>query len=65
MDRKRYHDLNDHFYDGAPEWELTEEEIKDGWHWCHEWDLLLVGPIPDGEWGDNPDVCMCGHKKPV
>jgi hypothetical protein len=23
---------------------LTEAEIKEGWHWCHEFDGLLVGP---------------------
>jgi hypothetical protein len=23
---------------------LTEEEIADGWHFCWEWDQLLVGP---------------------
>ena len=23
---------------------LTEDEIKDGWHFCCEWDGLLVGP---------------------
>lgn len=24
--------------------ELTEEEIKKGWHFCYDWDGLLVGP---------------------
>lgn len=23
---------------------LTDEEIKEGWHWCLEFDGLLVGP---------------------
>jgi hypothetical protein len=23
---------------------LTDEEIAEGWHWCAEWDGLLVGP---------------------
>lgn len=23
---------------------LTEQEIKDGWHFCVEWDGLLIGP---------------------
>lgn len=23
---------------------LTTEEIKEGWHFCHEFDGLLVGP---------------------
>lgn len=24
--------------------QLTEEEIAEGWHFCLEWDGLLVGP---------------------
>lgn len=24
--------------------ELTDSEIADGWHWCHDFDGLLVGP---------------------
>jgi hypothetical protein len=23
---------------------LTEEEWEEGWHWCHEFDGMLVGP---------------------
>lgn len=23
---------------------LTEEEINCGWHFCADWDLLLIGP---------------------
>jgi hypothetical protein len=23
---------------------LTEEEMKRGWHWCYDFDLMLVGP---------------------
>lgn len=26
---------------------LTEEEIKAGWHFCWEWDGLLIGPGMD------------------
>ena len=26
------------------EQKLTKEEIEAGWHYCHEWDGLLVGP---------------------
>lgn len=33
---------------------LTEDELKEGWHFCHEWDGLLVGPgMKEGE------VCRC------
>lgn len=24
--------------------ELTEEEIMQGWHWCQDWDFMLLGP---------------------
>lgn len=24
--------------------ELTDEELKEGWHFCVEWDGLLIGP---------------------
>jgi hypothetical protein len=27
--------------DGLP---LTSEEIAEGWHFCYDWDGLLVGP---------------------
>ena len=27
-----------------PRVELTEEEIARGWHFCWDWDGLLVGP---------------------
>lgn len=23
---------------------VTDEEFKEGWHFCYEWDGLLVGP---------------------
>jgi hypothetical protein len=40
---------------------LTLEETSQGWHFCPEWDGLLVGPESDGEWGDNPKQCRCGR----
>jgi hypothetical protein len=30
-----------------------------GWHWCLDWDGLLVGPGTP-EWGENPKTCDCG-----
>jgi hypothetical protein len=33
---------------------LTPEEIKEGWHFCHEWDDLLVGPGME-----EVHVCTC------
>ena len=28
----------------AKRFRLTQEEIAEGWHWCYEFDGLLVGP---------------------
>jgi len=39
MTSERYWELEG-FYDGK----LTEEEVKEGWHFCPDWDGLLVGP---------------------
>lgn len=37
---------------------LTEEEIKEGWHFCPDWDFLLVGP-------NMPEIqgCVCKQGK--
>lgn len=37
---------------------LTEEEWKQGYHWCLEWDDMLVGP---GQ--DEALFCSCDHPK--
>lgn len=34
---------------------LTTEELKKGWHFCWEWDGLLVGP----EMPDELSPCHC------
>jgi hypothetical protein len=34
---------------------LSAEEIAAGWHWCEEFDGMLVGP---GMWGDWSCDCM-------
>lgn len=54
MTTERYNYLMwDHF--GEPEATLTEQEIKAGWHFCPDWDFLLIGP------GDpEMDCCGCG-----
>jgi len=37
---------------------LTKEEVKEGWHFCSEWDQLLVGPgMPE------KDACICFSNK--
>lgn len=38
--------------------QLTEAEIAEGWHFCAEWDGLLVGPeMPEME------SCLCHETK--
>lgn len=39
---------------------LTEEEISEGWHYCYDWDDMLIGPIMP-EW----DACICDIKKRI
>lgn len=39
MTGERWQDLMDN-----PDGRLTGEEMAAGWHWCPEWDDLLVGP---------------------
>ncbi len=34
---------------------LTDDEIRDGWHFCGDWDGLLVGPTMPME----QDCCTC------
>lgn len=34
---------------------LTPEEREKGWHFCNEFDGLLVGPAEDPEW----ECCTC------
>ena len=33
---------------------LTNEELLEHWHWCPEWDYLLIGPGMD-----EMDACIC------
>lgn len=44
MNRKRLHELE--MGDG----ELTKEERDEGWHFCVDWDGMLLGPTsPENE----------------
>lgn len=40
-----------------PNAQLTEEEVAEGWHFCPDWDFMLVG-------NDTPekDGCCCSAK---
>lgn len=49
MDDKRYQEAN------TGDCVLTQSEIDEGWHFCYEWDCLLVGP----EMEDELAVCTC------
>jgi hypothetical protein len=50
MNRERYIEL-----DRAGEG-ITKEEHEAGWHWCYEWDGMLVGPDTE-----EALVCSCNH----
>ena len=39
MTSERYWEL-----ETSPTAELTKEERAEGWHWCIDWDGMLVGP---------------------
>jgi hypothetical protein len=39
MTKERYKELNN-----STQGSLTTKEVNEGWHWCDEWDGLLVGP---------------------
>ena len=60
MTDERWHELMD-----SEDSELTSDEAAQGWHWCWEYDGLLVGPPMPldycSEWGSDPNECMCGY----
>ena len=37
----------------------SQEETLMGWHYCAEWDDMLIGPIMEMEWS----CCLCRIKK--
>ncbi len=50
MNRERYIELS------KSGMGLTNEELERGWHWCGEFDYMLVGPNTD-----EALVCSCGN----
>ena len=42
---------------------LTPEEVAEGWHWCLDWDCLMIGP-GTYEWADGDECPYCDHKIP-
>jgi len=55
MTDERYHQLMEGPDDEAV---LTPEEMSQGWHWCPEFDFLLINPEMTMEW----EICQCGFK---
>lgn len=45
-------------YEGPEDVRLTKDEVKEGWHFCFDWDCLLIHK-------DDPeyDCCTCPHKE--
>ena len=61
MDKDTYYGMPVDRYDflmeeTGPCVRLTEDEMNRGWHWCQDWDDLLVHP-------DSPEFrhCRCVH----
>lgn len=50
MNKERYNELE------STGLGLTKEEYHQGWHWCNEWDGMLVGPSTQ-----EALVCSCNH----
>ena len=50
MTKKRYLEIE------FGDLKISEAERNAGWHFCEEWDYMLIGP-PMLEW----DYCTCKH----
>lgn len=37
---------------------LTKEELEEGWHFCPEWDEMLIGPPMKAEM----EACLCSRQ---
>lgn len=51
MTKQRWNEL---MRNHPPGTDLTPEERAKGWHWCIDWDGLLVGP-----WMPEEAGCLC------
>jgi hypothetical protein len=56
MNNQRYNELMDWHCMATEPLLLTEEEIAEGWHFCYDWDYLLVGPGMS-----ELEACGCGE----
>jgi len=52
MTEERYWELMDDSYE-----KLAPEEIAKGWHFCEDWDFLLVGPDME-----EAEACTCRER---
>lgn len=43
--------------------DLTVDELMQGYHYCPEWDDLVISPH-ETEWGENKEECRCGYTLP-
>lgn len=50
MTKERYKEL-----ESDQDSRCTTDEVLRGWHFCNDWDGLLIGPEMEGEW----DCCTC------
>lgn len=57
MDRKRYLELSFN-----QELQLLSEEVKEGWHFCYDWDGMLVNRY-DTEGEGAACTCFPGLEK--
>lgn len=51
VNNERYNELNTKGFG------LTEDEFNQGWHWCYDWDMMLVGPTME-----EALFCNCNKK---
>ncbi len=50
MEKERYKELSEDKYAY-----LTSSEVDQGWHFCRDWDFMLVGP----EMKPELETCTC------
>jgi hypothetical protein len=53
MDRARHYEL-----EVNPTAKLSDEELRAGWHFCPDWNFMLVGPGMRAM-----DACSCKEQK--
>jgi hypothetical protein len=49
---------NERYFEAEKEGKVTQEEFEQGWHFCIEWDDMLIGPGTE-----EALMCYCNHPK--